>query len=150
MADIVDRTTRSRMMSRIRGRDTKPELVLRSALHRRGFRYRVHVRDLPGCPDLVLRKYRAVIFVHGCFWHRHQGCKFATTPSSNTEFWSKKLGDTVERDERNCAKLSDSGWRVAIVWECETDDICRVMAPLTKWLTSGKAALELPASHRRR
>ncbi len=117
LADIVSPETRSRMMSGIRGRNTRPELVLRSALHARGFRFRLHVRDLPGKPDLVFPKHRAVIQVHGCFWHRH-GCKKTTNPSTNSEFWALKFRQNVERDVKTEAELVELGWRFGLVWEC--------------------------------
>lgn len=109
---------RSRMMSSIRGKDTWPERALRSRLFARGFRYRLHVKRLPGTPDLVFPKYRAVVFVHGCFWHRHKGCRYTTTPKSNEEFWSHKFQDNSERDKRHTEMLLALGWRVAVVWEC--------------------------------
>ena len=118
MTDIVDRETRSRMMAGIGGRNTLPELVLRRTLHARGLRYRLHVRKLPGTPDLVFPRFRAVCFVHGCFWHRHVGCPYATTPTTRPEFWQAKFDSNVERDRRNRLALLEAGWRVAIVWEC--------------------------------
>lgn len=105
-------------MSRIRSTDTAPEIALRRALHRLGFRFRLHGRRLPGKPDIVLTKYRTVIFVHGCFWHRHEGCKIATTPKSNTEFWIEKFRRNVTRDAATVESLEASGWRVIVVWEC--------------------------------
>lgn len=104
-------------MSGIRGKDTKPELMVRSMLHREGLRFRLHA-NLPGKPDLVLPKYDAVVFVHGCYWHRHQGCRFTTVPSSNVEFWQRKFAANVKRDERVKRELERSGWRVFIVWSC--------------------------------
>jgi DNA mismatch endonuclease (patch repair protein) len=106
-------------MSRIRGKDTKPEKVLRSLLHRGGFRFRKHVTTLPGKPDIVLPRYRAAILVHGCYWHRHAGCKYATTPATNAEFWTKKFVGTVERDQKAEEALRALGWRVFTVWECD-------------------------------
>ena len=117
MTDIVSTETRSRMMSGIRSRNTRPELILRSALHARGFRFRVHVGDLPGKPDLVFRKHRAVIQVHGCFWHRH-GCAKTSTPSTNVEFWEKKFRRNVERDAEVETSLEELGWRFGLIWEC--------------------------------
>lgn len=117
MADVVDRATRSRMMSGIRGRDTKPEKRVRSFLHRAGLRFRLHT-SLPGKPDLVFPKHRAMVFVHGCFWHRHTGCRYATTPSSNAEFWQKKFDENVARDKRVTRRLRMEGWRVFVVWSC--------------------------------
>ncbi|QYK39820.1 MAG: DNA mismatch endonuclease Vsr [Paracoccaceae bacterium] len=118
MTDVVDSHTRSRMMAGIRGKDTKPEMILRRSLHALGFRYRLHGKWLPGTPDLVLPKYRAVIFVHGYFWHRHDGCRYTTIPSTRPEFWMAKFAANVARDEMNRAALLSAGWRVAIVWEC--------------------------------
>ena len=118
MPDIVSRATRSRMMAAIGSRDTVPEVVLRRTLHARGLRYRLHDRTLPGTPDLVFRRFGAVCFVHGCFWHRHAGCPYATTPSTRKEFWQAKFRANVQRDRRNQQELLASGWRVAIVWEC--------------------------------
>lgn len=118
MADIVTPEVRSRMMSRIRGRNTKPEVVLRKALHRRGFRFRLNAKKLPGSPDIVLPRWKTVLFVHGCYWHRHPRCRKATTPSSNVEFWAKKFQQNVERDARNIRDLQEAGWSVGVVWEC--------------------------------
>jgi len=106
-------------MSKIRSKDTKPELVLRKALFARGFRYRVNEKHLPGKPDIVLPKYKTVIFLHGCFWHRHEGCKYAYTPKTNTEFWVDKITSNKERDKINTQKLTALGWNVLTVWECE-------------------------------
>jgi len=117
--DVVDAATRSRMMSGIRSKDTKPEMTVRKYLHSQGFRYRLHARKLPGSPDLVLPKYKVAIFVHGCFWHRHQGCRYATTPASNAEKWKLKFDTNTERDARKANMLRDAGWRVITVWECE-------------------------------
>ncbi len=119
MVDVVDPATRSRMMSGIRGKDTIPEMLVRRFLHARGFRYRLHIKTLPGTPDLVLRKYRAVIFVHGCFWHRHPGCPKAAKPKSNIRFWKDKLEGNAARDRKNIAALKKLGWRCLIVWECQ-------------------------------
>ena len=120
MADVVSPAHRSRMMSGIRARDTKPEKLVRSALHRMGFRFRLHVKALPGRPDIVLPRYQTVIMVHGCFWHRHPGCKFAYVPKSRLAFWKQKFQANCLRDERDIDTLTRLGWRVIIVWECET------------------------------
>ena len=106
-------------MARVRGKDTRAEVVLRKALHGLGFRYRLNQRGLPGTPDLVFPRRHAVLFVHGCFWHRHEGCRRTSTPSSNAEFWSEKFRRNIERDARNIAALQALGWRVGVVWECE-------------------------------
>ncbi|MBB3139261.1 very short patch repair endonuclease [Halomonas organivorans] len=118
MTDVVDKTTRSRMMSRIRGKHTKPELLLRRFLHHRGYRFRLHRNDLPGAPDLVLPRYSLAIFVNGCFWHRHSSCFYATTPSTRVAFWQEKFSINVERDRRNHKDLMYLDWRVLVVWEC--------------------------------
>lgn len=119
MADTLTPQQRSERMSRIRSKDTKPELALRSALHQLGFRFRLDAKDLPGRPDIVLPRYRTVIFVHGCFWHRHPGCSIATTPKSNTEFWLDKFGRNTARDKKASEALIALGWRVFVVWECD-------------------------------
>jgi DNA mismatch endonuclease (patch repair protein) len=110
------------MMSGIKGANTKPERRVRSFLHRHGLRFRLHGKGLPGKPDLVLARHRAVVFVHGCFWHRHPGCKYAYSPKSNPDFWQKKFQENVRRDERKEEELRRSGWRVFIIWECQTRD----------------------------
>lgn len=121
MTDKLSRSHRSWNMSRIQGRNTGPEIRLRSLLHRAGFRFRLHVRDLPGRPDIVLPRYRTAIFVHGCFWHRHPGCRNSTMPSARRDFWKKKFEENVKRDDRNRHALEDAGWSVAVVWECELE-----------------------------
>lgn len=119
MTDIVSEEQRSYIMSRVSSKDTKPELLVRSFLHRLGFRFRIHGKKLPGRPDLVLAKHQAVIFVHGCFWHRHKGCAKATMPATRVQFWREKFERNVDRDLDNQAKLQDLGWRVIVLWECE-------------------------------
>lgn len=144
MADIVDARTRSRMMSGIRGKDTHPEVLLRRALHARGFRYRLHVRGLPGRPDLVLPKYGAVILVHGCFWHRHAGCRYATVPKTRAEFWNAKFRRNIERDRLDHRALLDAGWRVATVWECalRKDRRESTVEALAEWLTDKQSEFD--------
>ena len=119
MTDIVDRATRSRMMSGIRSKDTKPELVVRQHLFGQGLRYTLHNRNLPGKPDLVFRRYGVALFVNGCFWHMHEGCADATIPQTNRDFWLKKLQATRARDARVRRKLRASGWSVRTIWECQ-------------------------------
>lgn len=119
MVDFLSAAERSERMSRIHSSNTSPELTLRRALHALGFRFRLHRKDLPGKPDIVLPRYKAVVFVHGCFWHRHAGCKVATTPKSNTEFWVEKFDRNVARDTRSSDLLEAQGWKVIIAWECE-------------------------------
>ena len=118
MTDHVDSRTRSQIMARVRSRDTRPEMEVRRALHRAGYRFRLHRSDLPGKPDLVFPRYRLALFVHGCFWHRH-GCKRTTMPATNSEFWSKKFCRTLERDQRALRELEEVGWTTAIIWECQ-------------------------------
>ena len=125
---------RSWNMSRIRGRDTRPERTVRSVLHRLGFRFRLHRRDLPGVPDIVLTRHRTVIFVHGCFWHRHTGCRLAYTPKSNAEFWLNKLTSNVKRDAVNVRKLRTLGWTVMTIWECQVANEQSLEARLNKAL----------------
>lgn len=122
MVDTLTPAQRSERMSRIRSGNTKPEIALRKALHRLGFRFSLHGTRLPGKPDIVLTKYKTAIFVHGCFWHRHPGCKVATTPKSNTEFWTGKFSRNVARDLRVTKQLEDEGWQVIIAWECEVEN----------------------------
>ena len=110
---------RSRNMSAIKSKNTKPEIAVRKLLHSMGYRFRLHRKDLPGSPDIVLPKYKTVIFVHGCFWHRHENCKYASTPKTRKEFWNKKFNDNILRDKKNLEILSSLGWKIIIIWECE-------------------------------
>lgn len=147
MADIVSPEVRSRMMARIKGRDTRAEVLLRKALHARGLRFRLNVRSLPGSPDIVLPRYRAAILVHGCYWHRHKGCPKTTTPSTNVEFWQKKFQANVERDRRILRELLEAGWRVAVVWECivrnpVSNDLCD---ELEAFIRGNSSFIELPS-----
>ncbi|RLP24864.1 DNA mismatch endonuclease Vsr [Mesorhizobium sp. YM1C-6-2] len=138
MADTLTSERRSWNMSRIRGRDTAPEMLLRSLLHRAGFRFRLHARQLPGRPDVVLPRYRTAIFVHGCFWHRHPGCRNATTPTTRREFWQEKFDGNVSRDARNRIALEAAGWTVLTVWECKLKaDAESVVRRLTNELRGG-------------
>ncbi len=134
MTDTVDSAKRSEIMSRIRGRDTKPEMIVRRIAHGLGFRFRLHRRDLPGTPDLVFPRHRAVILVHGCFWHRHPGCKYATSPKTRVGFWERKFEGNVVRDRRNEAALQELGWRVMVIWECETRDAEEVAERISAFL----------------
>lgn len=122
MTDIVDKKTRSRMMAGIRGANTKPELAVRRHLFAAGFRYRLHPAGLPGRPDIVLPRFRSVLFVHGCFWHRHGQCKFAYTPKSNVSFWNAKFEANVARDKLVRQQLHKAGWRVHVIWECQVNE----------------------------
>ncbi len=146
MADVVDPATRSRMMSGIRGKNTKPELLIRRALHARGFRYRLHC-DLPGKPDICLPKRRAVIFVHGCFWHGH-GCHLFKWPKTRPEFWRAKIERNREVDGVAERRLAEDGWRVALIWECalkgrERLPLEDVISTCADWLNSDQTRLEL-------
>lgn len=123
-------------MSRIRGRDTKPEVTVRSVLHRLGFRFRLHRRDLPGRPDIVLARYRTVVLVHGCFWHRHPRCRYAYNPKSNTTFWKQKFAANVLRDQQDRRRLRKLGWRVILVWECQAADGAALVKRLSAALRS--------------
>lgn len=147
MADIVDAATRSRIMSGIKRRNTKIEVELRRALFARGFRYRIDVRDLPGRPDIVLPRYRAAIFVHGCFWHAHD-CHLFRLPSSRPDFWKAKLEGNAARDKRSVSGLVDLGWRVATVWECSlrgrnSSTLTEVVDQLAKWIRGQTPVLDI-------
>lgn len=120
MTDVVDRETRSMMMASIRSKNTRPEMRVRRYLHAAGLRFRLHDRTLPGSPDLVFPAHRIAVFVHGCFWHRHPFCKYATTPSDRREFWVDKFAKNVVRDQRNLLALEQAGWTSLVIWECET------------------------------
>jgi DNA mismatch endonuclease (patch repair protein) len=134
VTDVHTREQRSRNMAAIRGRDTKPELIVRSILHSMGYRFRLHRRDLPGKPDIVLPKYRTAIFVHGCYWHSHT-CRYGrVTPSTRAEFWAEKRGATVRRDSRKAAELKAAGWRVRTIWECHTKKPDMLAARLHKMM----------------
>lgn len=119
MTDVVSPAVRSRMMAGIKGKNTKPELIVRSYLHRAGFRFSLHRKDLPGRPDIVLPKYRTVVFVHGCFWHRHARCRYATSPGTRPKFWQAKFRSNKARDIRAARDLAGAGWHVFVVWACE-------------------------------
>ncbi|MDP9047894.1 MAG: DNA mismatch endonuclease Vsr [Bacteroidota bacterium] len=118
MADVHSKETRSYNMSRIRSKDTKPEMLVRKFLHKNGFRYRLHVKDLPGKPDIVLPKYKTVIFIHGCFWHGHEGCKYATIPKTRTDWWQSKIAGNKQNEIKNKVKLKSTGWKVLVVYTC--------------------------------
>lgn len=135
--DRITRERRSWNMSQIRSRDTKPELVVRSVLHRLGFRFRLESAKLPCRPDVVLPCHRTVVFVHGCFWHRHAGCRFAYTPKSSVQFWTRKFQTNIERDEQIARRLRRLGWKIIVVWECQTTD----RTALTRSLQSKLAPL---------
>lgn len=141
MVDVVDAPTRSRMMSGIRGKDTSPELLIRKALHARGFRFRIHAKHLPGKPDLLMPKYKAAVFIHGCFWHGH-ACRYFKVPQTRPEFWLEKIGKNQIRDGLQEAALKALGWRVLIVWECAVRSMKKEKSPMlvdliADWLING-------------
>lgn len=119
MADTVSKQKRSEIMSHVTGKETKPEIMVRKYLFARGLRYRKNVKQLPGTPDIVFSKYKTAVFVNGCFWHGHKGCKYSHLPSTNLEYWEKKIADNLERDERKTRELEKLGYRVLIVWQCQ-------------------------------
>ena len=123
--DIFSEEQRSYVMSRVGSKNTKPELIVRSYLHRLGFRFKIHEKKLPGRPDVVLPKHRCVVFVNGCFWHRHKGCPRATMPSTRVDFWQSKFEKNIARDQKNLSLLKKAKWKVCLVWECEIDKISR-------------------------
>jgi DNA mismatch endonuclease (patch repair protein) len=139
--DIVDHRRRSEMMARIGPRDTAPEMAVRHAAHRLGFRYRLHREDLPGKPDLVFPRHRLAMFVHGCFWHRHENCPNCTHPKTRPEFWQAKFAANVARDRRTISKLEAQGWRTLVIWECEAEDQPRVGRILVDALGSPSVGL---------
>lgn len=147
MADTVDRETRSRMMRGIRGTNTRPEIAVRRLLHAAGYRFRIHVRSLPGRPDIVLRRHHAVVLVHGCFWHGHD-CPLFRIPGTRTQFWTAKIERNRANDARTIKALRGNGWRIAQVWECALKgrgrlDPERLAARLTRWIESGSPSLVL-------
>lgn len=136
--DTLTKAERSERMARIRSKDTKPELRVRRLVHGLGYRYRLHRRDLPGCPDLVFPSRRKVVFVHGCFWHGHEGCAVANMPKSRSDFWAEKFKRNQVRDAKNNKALKKDGWRVLTVWECETKGIATLMSRLARFLGPAK------------
>lgn len=152
MVDIVDSSIRSRMMAGIKGRNTKPELLIRSLLHKKGFRFRLHVKNLPGKPDIVLPKYKSIIFIHGCFWHGHQGCHLFRLPATRTEFWQEKILRNQTNDHRAVELLLASNWRVCIVWECSIrgakKDPEKVVNKISDWLSGNELFLEISETPR--
>ena len=148
MADIVSASKRSQMMSGIKGMNSVPEMLVRKRLFAAGYRFRLHRRDLPGKPDISMAGRKIAIFVHGCFWHAHQGCKYANTPSTRTEFWTSKLRGNVDRDRRAAYELAEMGWRVLIVWECAMRDrgaAAGLHEALQAWIEGGASTGEISA-----
>jgi DNA mismatch endonuclease, patch repair protein len=138
LVDILTPEVRSALMSRIRAKDTRPEIAVRRIVHALGFRYRLHCRDLPGTPDLVFRRMRKIIFVHGCFWHRHDGCPKAYKPKSRQSFWRKKFRLNKQRDRMHIKQLTQDGWDVMVIWECELESLKAVTARIGRFLNRGK------------
>lgn len=147
MTDIVNSSTRSSMMSGIKAKNTKPEMTVRSALFACGYRFRLHRKDLPGNPDVVLTRHKTIVLIHGCFWHLHRNCKFAKIPSTRTEFWKTKLANNARRDEIAIQKLIEQGWRVLTVWECYLKATSKetLKAKLKEWISGTETSGEFSA-----
>lgn len=148
MTDIVDPKTRSRMMSGIKGKNTKPEIVIRQRLHARGYRFRLHRKDLPGSPDIVLPKYQAVVLINGCFWHGHE-CRLFKWPKTRPEFWRNKIEGNIRRDQQKLSELKKMGWRICLLWECEIkgareEHLNEVIENISKWLSADDSHLFIP------
>ncbi|MDT0645785.1 DNA mismatch endonuclease Vsr [Zunongwangia sp. F260] len=139
MADVHDKKTRSYNMSQIKGKDTKPEMLVRKFLHSNGFRYKLHEKKLPGKPDIVLPKYKTIIMVHGCFWHGHEDCKYFKIPKTRTEWWTEKIEKTKNKDQENEGKLKDLGWKIIQIYECDlkSEKINNTLENLLKKITDG-------------
>jgi len=141
LMDIFSKSKRSDIMSKISGKETKPEILVRKYLFSKGFRYRKNAKDLPGKPDIVLPKYKTIIFIHGCFWHGHEGCKKSALPTTNIEFWKGKIAKNIERDKLNISNLHNKGWKVIIVWQCELKNAAIIdnrLIKLTSEITNKK------------
>ena len=134
VTDTLTIAERSRLMAKIKGKNTRPEIAVRSLLHRAGYRFRIHVSSLPGKPDIVLPQFRTVVFVHGCFWHRHMGCKAATTPKNHRKFWAEKFARNVANDRKHLGQLRHLGWKTIVVWECQLKKPERALARIEKTL----------------
>ena len=149
MTDVFTKEKRSKVMGRIRAKNTKPELSVRRYLHGLGFRFRLHKKGMPGRPDLWLPKYNAAIFVNGCYWHQHQGCRYAYTPKQNKQFWQEKFESNIARDLENLATLERHGIRVLVVWECQLKskaNCVKTLPKISNWLLSDRHSLEIPRS----
>jgi DNA mismatch endonuclease, patch repair protein len=134
MPDVYDQTQRSKVMRSVRSENTKPEIIVRQILHSLGYRFRLHLQNLPGKPDIVLPRHHKIILVHGCFWHQHPGCKDAERPQSNTDYWNRKLDRNVQRDQEHMAALSESSWRILVIWTCETRNKDRLRQKLETFM----------------
>lgn len=139
MPDIMTQEERSERMSRVRNKDTRPEKLVRSLLHRMGYRFRLHGKKLPGKPDIVLPRHKKVIFIHGCFWHQHGICRPLSIPENNSDFWRQKFADNVRRDCEKLAALREAGWDVLVVWECETKDRAKLEGQLRSFMERKRA-----------
>lgn len=141
MTDVHSKETRSYNMSRIKGKDTKPEMLVRKFLFSQGFRYRLHDKKLPGRPDIVLPRYKTVLFIHGCFWHGHEGCRYYIVPKTRTDWWLAKINTNISNDSRNIALLQETGWKVIVIWECslKSTAIEETLLKLTKDITNTNA-----------
>jgi len=135
MSDVFSKEKRSLIMGRVKGCNTKPELLVRSLIHRMGYRFRLHCKNLPGKPDIVLARHKKAIFVNGCFWHGHEGCSRATRPSSNKDFWRKKINKNVERDKIKIKKLRKLGWKTLILWQCKLKDMEKLTVKLKRFFS---------------
>lgn len=135
MGDNLTPEQRRRTMASVKSKDTTPEMKVRRLVHSLGYRYRLHRKDLPGNPDLVFTKYRKVIFVHGCFWHGHSGCKASKRPASNTDYWNRKLDGNIQRDKVNLAELKRIGWKTLVIWECQVKDVSQLRELLIEFLS---------------
>jgi DNA mismatch endonuclease (patch repair protein) len=138
MTDVFTTRKRSWIMSRVRGRDTKPEIIVRSIIHRMGYRFSLHRRDLPGKPDVVLPRYRKIIVINGCFWHGHKNCLRSKRPSTHTKFWNRKLDKNIDRDKRSRSELEKMGWNVLVIWECEIQKPDKIVDKLRRYLNVTK------------
>ena len=146
--DKLTKEHRSWNMSQIRGKDTSPEKAVRSLLHRLGYRFRLHCKVLPGQPDIVLPRFQAVIFVHGCYWHRHKGCRYAYTPKTRIKFWQRKFDENVERDERTLKSLRKLGWHVLVVWECQISNEETLAKRLIRFLAESEHQADISVRNR--
>lgn len=147
MTDALSLEQRSQLMAKVHGKDTAIEKKVRSYLHEKGYRFRKHVAGLPGSPDIVLPKYKAAIFVHGCFWHGHSGCRKSRLPTTRHDFWEEKRKANLERDARKISKLTSSAWRIAVIWQCALEKpttLSNTMSKLENWLTSEETSCEIP------
>jgi DNA mismatch endonuclease, patch repair protein len=141
--DVFSREKRSQIMSRVSGKNTKPELIVRSLLHRMGYRFRLHRKDLPGKPDITLPKYKKVIFIHGCFWHGHKHCKRSSLPNTNREFWEHKIRSNAQRDYKNISSLTEKGWEVMVLWSCQIKNKEDLISKLIEFIENKKKEYSL-------